>query len=37
MYQDTLNKPVPPMLEKGDSNDILLHQDGAHLYFGIEV
>jgi hypothetical protein len=37
MYQDTLNKLVPPILEEASSNNILLHQDGAYPYFGTEV
>jgi hypothetical protein len=37
MYQDLLNKPAPPILEEAGSNIILMHQAGAHPYFGIEM
>jgi hypothetical protein len=37
MYQDTLNKLVPPILGEAGSNDILLHQERAHPNFDIEV
>jgi hypothetical protein len=37
MYQDTLNKLVTPILEEANWNNILVHQDGAHPYFGIQA
>jgi hypothetical protein len=37
VYQVVLKEPVPLILEEAGSNNILLHQDGAHPSFGIEM